>query len=35
MEEDVMVAKLIEELRMSSYEVVKKSGEAGHVLDPP
>jgi hypothetical protein len=35
MEEDVMVGKLIEELRMSSYEVVKKVGDTGHTFDPP
>ena len=34
-EEDVIVAKLIEELRMSSYEVVKKPGGTGHTFDPP
>jgi hypothetical protein len=31
-EEDVMVGKLLEELRMSSYEIVTKPGTTGHVL---
>jgi hypothetical protein len=34
-EENVMVAKLLEELRMSSYEIVKKPGETGHTFGPP
>jgi hypothetical protein len=31
-EEDVLVAKLIEELRMSSYKIVKKPGTTGHAF---
>jgi hypothetical protein len=34
-EGDVMLAKLIEELRMSAYEIVKKPGTTGHALNPP
>ncbi len=34
-EEDVIVAKLIDELRMSSYQFTKKPSETGHTFDPP
>jgi hypothetical protein len=35
LDEDVIVAKLIEELRMSAFEIVKKPGTTGHAVDPP
>jgi hypothetical protein len=34
LDEDVMVGKLLDELRMSSYEIVKKPG-TGHMFEPP
>ena len=34
-EEDVIVGKLLDELRMSSYEIVRKPGTTGRVVDPP
>jgi hypothetical protein len=34
-DEDVMTAKLINEINLSNYEIVKKAGTCGHVVDLP
>ena len=34
-DEDVMTAKLIKEINLSNYEIVKKAGTCGHVVDLP
>lgn len=35
LDEDVMAGKLIDEINLSSYEIVKKAGTCGHVVDLP
>jgi hypothetical protein len=34
-DEDVMAGKLIDEINLSNYEIVKKAGTGGHVVDLP
>ena len=35
LDEDIMTAKLINEINLSNYEIVKKAGTCGHVVDLP
>jgi hypothetical protein len=35
LDEDIMTAKLINEINLSNYETVKKAGTCGHVVDLP
>jgi len=35
LDEDVMAGKLIDEINLSNYEIVKKAGTCGHVVDLP
>jgi hypothetical protein len=34
-DEDVMTIKLIKEIEMSNYEIVKKAGAPGHTFEAP